>query len=319
MISHKHRFIYIPIPKSGSTTLKSYFQREARGFGMGFKEHSVPSWLEKSGRVSLGSLCSDYFVFSFVRNPFDRFLSFFLHGLRMVKVTRRRNLMTRDGYVPPYYVPPYKSLEECAEQTQQGLWHIKEDQYIGQNNYPYRTLFYEREHSRLQVDFLLDPDLPTDRWGGVLDASPCSFIGKLEHFNQDFTSLLSFLGCPLSPIRNFNVSYERKLRVTRKRRHYSTYYTKRARRLVEEMYARDLELLGYEFEDKTKTSVPVSLYDMDQLQERRTKTTPSRKHIKLYLVGLYLIIRSFLRHPKRTLLHLRRRGWRYGIFIHMRS
>ena len=200
--------------------------------------------------------------------------------------------------------PPYKSLEECAEQTQQGLWHIKEDQYIGQNKYSYLKLTYERKHSRSQVDFLLDFDLPADRWGGVLDGSPCSFIGRVEHFNQDFTSLLSLLGLPHSLIEKHNVSHERE--VGDKRRHYSTYYTKRARRLVEEIYARDLELLGYEFEDETKTSVPVSLYAMDQLQGRRTRRTPSCEHIgfRSRLIRLYVAKNPYLSHPKQTFLRL---------------
>lgn len=64
-----------------------------------------------------------------------------------------------------------------------------------------------------------------------------------------------------------NVSLERK--VAGKRRHYSTYYSGRARRLVEEIYARDLDLLGYEFEDETRTSVLVPLYEMDQLRQQR--------------------------------------------------
>ena len=78
MISHKHRFICILILKSGSTTLERYFQREAAGFKIDLRRCSVPSWLEKSGQVSLISLYPDYFVFAFVRNPFDRFLSFFM-------------------------------------------------------------------------------------------------------------------------------------------------------------------------------------------------------------------------------------------------
>ena len=64
-----------------------------------------------------------------------------------------------------------------------------------------------------------------------------------------------------------NVSLER--RVAGKRRHYSTYYNWRTRRLVEEIYARDLDLLGYEFEDENRTSVLVPLYEMNQLRQQR--------------------------------------------------
>ena len=40
---------------------------------------------------------------------------------------------------------------------------------------------------------------------------------------------------------------------------------------MEEIYAQDLDLLGYEFEDETKTSVPASLYDIDRLKKQREK------------------------------------------------
>ena len=311
MISHKHRFIYLSIHKCGSTTLKSYFQKEAAGFDIDLRGYPVPSWLEKSGQVSLISLYPDYFVFTFVRNPFDRFLSFFLHRTRMMVLRiKNRTLLVDDparDFIAraDYCVPqPFSCLEECAEQKLGGLWDLKEDQYIGQTKYSYRQLRYERHHSRLQAHFLLDIHPPIDKGRSCLDGTPCSFIGRLETFEQDFTSLCSLLRLPNLPIKGRRVSQERG--VAAKRRHYSTFYTKRARKLVEEIYARDLDLLGYEFEDETKTSVPVPLYAMDQLQGRRTKTTPSCEHIgfRLHLMRLYVAKHLFLLHPKTTLLYL---------------
>ena len=272
---------------------------------------SVPRWIEKSGRISLIALYPDYFVFTFVRNPFDRFLSFFFHRTRitMVAIKNRAmpvddqasNLIAKADYIVP---PPFSCLEECAEQKLGGLWNLREDQYIGQHKYSYRQLRYERHHSRPQAYYLLDLHPPADKERSCLDGTPCSFIGRLESFERDFTSLCSLLKLPNVPIEKRRVADERK--AADKREHYSTFYTKRARKLVEEIYARDLELLGYEFEDKTRTSVPVPLYDMDQLQEWRTKATPPRKHIKSYLIKFYLVIRlkfvpvirSFRRHPK---------------------
>ena len=64
MISYKHRFIYLRIPKCASTTLRECFSRGAAGFDIGLREHFVPRWLEKDGQVPLISLHPDYFVFS---------------------------------------------------------------------------------------------------------------------------------------------------------------------------------------------------------------------------------------------------------------
>ena len=135
-------------------------------------------------------------------------------------------------------------------------------------------------HSESQARFLLDIYPPVNRERSCLEGSPCSFIGRLEHFDQDLISLLSIFGLSPLLLKKRNVSYER-TDADGKRKHYSAYYTKRARALVEEIYARDLELLGYEFEDETKTSVLVPLYDMDQLQEKRKKAILSRRWIGL--------------------------------------
>ena len=106
-----------------------------------------------------------------------------------------------------YIPPPYKSLEECAEQTQQDLWNRKEDQYIGQHRYSYPQLNFEGRHSGLQSSALLRHPLCLDEQN--LGGNPFFFIGRLEHFNQDFTALLSVLGLPYRSIGKSNVAKER--------------------------------------------------------------------------------------------------------------
>ena len=312
MISHKHRFIYLEIPKCGTRTLKRFFFKQAGGGGV-----FIPIWLEERG-CSLIALYPDYFVFAFVRNPFDRFLSFFLNGSRLVRAVRKERFLhhdillgrqsdidIKDCLILP---SPYKSLEECAEQKQQGLWDLKEDQYIGQNKFSYPQLHYERWHSQSQARFLLDIYPPVNRERSCLEGTPCSFIGRLEHFDQDLISLLSIFGLSHLPLKKRNVSYKRK-DADGKRKHYSAYYTKRARALVEEIYARDLELLGYEFEDETKTSVLIPLYDMDQLQEKRKKAILARRWMgfKFYLLRFYLAIHSILYKGIQASLHFVKR------------
>ena len=327
MISHQYRFIYIPIPKTGSTTFKNYVQNKAAGkdiippflklqaqanFKKGFVFHqlrmvfAVPQWVEKSGWLSLTALYPNYFVWTFIRNPFDRFLSFFFHGSKVMRVCKKglpqkvrpfgHEELYADKENTRLFPPPYKSLEECLEQKQQGLWDLKEKQYIGQTKYTYPALEFERWHSRPQTHLLLELSAPGNGQGGYFDGNPCSFIGRLENFAKDFSSLRSILGLPHGSIDKYNVAEERGGGGGGKRRHYSAYYTKRARRLVEEIYARDLDLLGYEFEDETKTSAAVSLYDKDQLKRRREKTPLEFRGIgfKLYMLRLYFA------HGKKT-------------------
>ena len=323
MISHKHRFIYIGIPKSGSVTLRQYLRKEAAGVAVNYR-YRIPILTShgKKGKISLIAFYPDYFVFSFVRNPFDRFLSFFLHGARVVRVVRKNrrllfyeakgDLVLRDC---DCLLPPYRSLEECAEKTQQRLWNLKEDQIIGQSKYTRLQLEFERWHSLEQSHFLLDIHPPVDKRRSCLAGTPCSFIGRVENFHQDLSALSSILGLPRLSVKKFNVADERT--VQGKRRHYSAYYTKRARTLVEEIYARDLELLGYEFEDEMRTSLPVSLYNKNQPRKIREEKIPPYRRLgfKMFILRLCypdrkfieLAIRRVLFAPVRILYRLKRR------------
>lgn len=75
MISHRHRFISLHIPKTGGTSIN----KSLKGV---FGKHC--KW---TGHVKLDSIvghkhqdrCGDYFKFAFVRNPWDRFLSCYFY------------------------------------------------------------------------------------------------------------------------------------------------------------------------------------------------------------------------------------------------
>ena len=68
MISNKHKFIFIHIPKTGGTTIETFFG--------GCKKKHQP--LCKMYRNLFFPL-EEYFQFTFVRNPFDRILSLFFY------------------------------------------------------------------------------------------------------------------------------------------------------------------------------------------------------------------------------------------------
>ena len=69
MISHKHKFIFVHIPKTGGTSIESLFIRNAHIKDVPGKHHMV--------RNLDGELLKKYFAFTFVRNPWDRMVSYY--------------------------------------------------------------------------------------------------------------------------------------------------------------------------------------------------------------------------------------------------
>lgn len=65
------------------------------------------------------------------------------------------------------------------------------------------------------------------------------FVGRLENFNEDLLYVMSMLG-----LNHVAIPHKNKTHHT----HYSTYYTKKTRRIIAEKYRKDIEAFGYQFE-----------------------------------------------------------------------
>ena len=83
IISHKFKFIFIEIPKTGTTSIVNYFftNLKVNDDFLFFRKLIPPSrcWRHCTIQDTLQdfSQCSDYFKFAFVRNPWDRCVSYY--------------------------------------------------------------------------------------------------------------------------------------------------------------------------------------------------------------------------------------------------
>jgi len=270
MISHKYRCIYLFNPKTASSSIRSYFWTFLKGY-------SFDTVLRGSKYAGIGfqtrllNMFPTYFTFTFVRNPFDRFVSTWLH-----RFDRNRNQFnpTMDNH----------SLREYVELTKDVLIHrsslsFSSDREMGPYRVPFHKLGFERAHLRHQKDFLLDYN--PEYYFGVkrCNSAPSSFIGRYENLERDFSCLLDILDAPNHKLGEHNISLSRKGRS--KFRHYSYYYDTPTKRLVEEIYADDLELLGYDFEEAGKVSIPKPLYDGSIARLRHADS------MKLSVIGMF--------------------------------
>ena len=71
MISHKHKFIFVHINKCGGTTIDTLFTGRFAGHKKAFEyKQSTPNTFD------------NYFKFTFVRNPWDRVVSFYHYQIK---------------------------------------------------------------------------------------------------------------------------------------------------------------------------------------------------------------------------------------------
>ncbi|WP_155263090.1 sulfotransferase family 2 domain-containing protein [Sphingomonas segetis] len=205
IISSLHRFIFVAIPKTGTHSVRQALRR-----------HMGPSDLEQVGlfvqsklpipelaRLQHGHLSlaqvrpfmsaenfAGLFKFAFVRNPFDRFISY------CAFMTRVQGQFERD---------PKKVMRHFID------------------NPPWQHILFEPQHR-----FVTDED-------GTMLADR---IGRVEAMQESYDRIAARIGIPSAPLERVNSS---------KRRDYRDYYDDLLVEGVARLYARDLELFGYEF------------------------------------------------------------------------
>jgi hypothetical protein len=212
VISHKHKCIFVEVPKTGSTSVRGILGKAWKPHLnlWQIKNHMETYWthyggrknrileslylmLPKERRMEIGrKQFETYFKFGFVRNPWDRVVSLY---------ERTEALQLRDKM----------NFEEFVDWIQ----------------YSSSTCVHSSPH-RYQLDWFVDPN------GNVL----ADFIGKFEHLDEDWVFVAQKLGITEKlPHRRANP----------RARHYTEYYTRRTREVIANKFKVDIERFGYEF------------------------------------------------------------------------
>jgi hypothetical protein len=212
VISHKHKCIFVEVPKTGSTSVRGILGKAWKPHLnlWQIKNHMETYWthyggrknrileslylmLPKERRMEIGrKQFETYFKFGFVRNPWDRVVSLY---------ERTEALQLRDKM----------NFEEFVDWIQ----------------YSSSTCVHSSPH-RYQLDWFVDPN------GNVL----ADFIGKFEHLDEDWAFVAQNLGiAEMLPHRRANP----------RARHYTEYYTPRTRDIIANKFKVDIDRFGYEF------------------------------------------------------------------------
>ena len=319
MISHRYRCIYVKVPKCASTAVADWFIahcRARRSFRPGWYGGLLSHRIQNVTRVM--NLYPDYFTFSFVRNPYQRFVSIWLY------LNRRAQRATAGGYDHP---AGYGSLPEFAELCHDvlgdfaGRWgpaardffRDNVDRAYGPGRIKLRHLGFVTGHARPQVDYL--PDCNPRRLFGVPRRSgePLAFLGAVETIEADFRRLRDLLGLPAGELAARNASGAGA--GAERAGSYAACYDRATRRLVEELYAADLDFTGCGFDDGRRSIAvparPAPAQPASAARRRRAGPWLARAWFNLWSfeVGLEdrLRRRAALRRLARPLKRLRNR------------
>lgn len=300
MISHRHRCIYVKVPKCASTSILDWFTD--RGGWHSYRPYWYGGLLAERAR-DLGRLINlypDYFTFAFVRNPYARFVSLWRHA-RRVAAARTRLSPERPG--PERYGSLGEFGELCRELhadfrdrwgcDARDFFRAHAGRKYGPAGIELRYLRFVVSHMPPQTDFL--PDCNPERLFGVrrVNADPLSFIGTVETMDVDFGRLAATLGLPGDrlPVRNASGRDGG--------RGYADYYDAAARRLVEDLYADDLAFTGCTFDGVRPgavTQVPRAGAVPRGTRRRSPRTLPARAWRRLTALEI-MVEERLLRWP----------------------
>lgn len=214
MISHKHKCIFIHIPKTAGMSISSFFHKGVkfhyenpdyeRLFGWCPKrqihmQHATTKQLLETELIT-EEQWNSYYKFTFVRNPWDRAYSDYtwIQDFSRIKGS-------------------FKSYLNKEKEFEKILNDKTVNTYLG-------------DHLLSQTDFF-DFEGPYK-----LD-----FIGRFENFRNDIKQVL----IDLSIEKTFNVFQNKSDR----NKDYSKFYTTTKKKMVEEHFKKDIKLLNYVFED----------------------------------------------------------------------
>ena len=152
VFSDEYKYLGICIPKNGSTSIQSLFSRYGRLVGDGPGEHHM----DLQEALRLFPHTKDYFKFAFVRNPYDRILSFYHHFAHV-----RHDLLVPDAYLPS---PRYADYTDFLAR----IWNDK---------YWVCDLHFKPQHT-------------------FIDLSQMDFVGRFETFENDMRKLTGLLNLP---------------------------------------------------------------------------------------------------------------------------
>lgn len=209
LISHKHSLLYVHVQKTAGTSLTRYLKSEVTDLQEILRPHDPL----RAAQQTLGSSFDDFLKVGFVRNPFDRLVSWYSMIVEHGTVLSEEDKINDPNYnrIWQHVLSGSSCFEEfilnCSDAVDRSGW---------------KPFLYN------QVDYFKNAN-------GDIAAD---FIGRFENLEQDFAQLCSLINIDQKPVPHVNSS---------KHVNYQNYYSEQARAVVEKRFAEDLTYFDYQF------------------------------------------------------------------------
>ena len=238
--------LFIWIPKTAGTSMYNIFERydcqrlifpreymkfENGGF-VSFTHFNIFSLLRQS--IMSQEFFNKAFKFAFVRNPWDRLVSLYFYRIKKYEP----RFHTFENYV--YYMEKRfnskngllaKVLNEAYERFFHRFKRFHKNNrffHFNKNIEPiglYNVMGMNQANP--QADWIVDQN------GQII----VDYLGRFENLVEDFNNLCDIIG----------ISEKLPQLRTSQHRDYRTYYNDKTKRIVEEIYKKDIEIFNYEF------------------------------------------------------------------------
>ena len=189
MISHKHKFIFIHVPKCAGTTVEKRLVDNEIVFDWNHKaqigeQNPLPFGdLREKGLAQTIEKFSDYYLFTFCRNPWHRLISTYLHSKR----GGDKGIFKRAA-----------ALGSFASFVEEARIYLAE-QDSG------KLSGFEKYHLLPQIKFI--PKANQDFFSITMKSDfKIDFIGRAESFDLDLSRICKHLGLETQTNKKYNTS-----------------------------------------------------------------------------------------------------------------
>mgnify|MGYP003967123939 CR=1 FL=1 len=196
MISHKLKCIFVHIPKCAGSSINQQLNLKS----LGFSGHSPASYHDE--------YLSEYFSFTFVRNPYDRIVS----GYKYFRILKPGHRWYKRNSI----------ISDVANQ-------MEFSEFV--NHIPDFMKLIKREEGSFESGIHFQP------FHYFID-QPIDFVGRFENIQENYLKILSHLKLTPNPLLKTNSTDNQ---------NYRELYTKETRNIVYNIYKEDIEKYNYEF------------------------------------------------------------------------